>query len=425
MKIGRGDEGSEQSDEEDLDDKPSNEYVPRKSQILLPSSVFASHVEERVGHLHKGLNQVGPQPDWDPDVMAALDDDAVVVGEEDELEDDFVALASGGADVIEDLGAGDTELTTRRYYFNEGRGESDVINEEEFYTDSDEGDYDEDEISSDFDEEKDHSGNFKVSSRSRFGEEETRSRFTNYSLSSSVMTRTRGLKSLDEQFEEMFSKEYDDCDIGALDGEEIRGKLPAEANVVTKLADLYENELKLHSGNTDDSLGALDNDLKTRVLCSLGRKEATEELKLFEHDPDRADNEWDCESILSTYSNTQNRPKVIDFGRKNGAVQLTSRGMPIENSALSKKNLKQLDSGFRKSEDYAKSVCSRASLVSAVRPKDESALDKKTRKNQVKEFRRERRSEKKQSKQAFRAEESRQKVQEMNIRSNFQGLKLY
>lgn len=416
-------------DDDDKDVKTETGVAPGTSQILLPSSVFASHVEERVGHLHKGLSHVGPQPDWDPDVMAALDDDAIDVTSGDELEDDFVALASGGVDAIEDLGAGDSELTTRRFYFKEGKGESSVIHEEdeELSMDSDANDYDEDsEFSSgDGDEESSPRSRNAMLGRSIFGKEETRSRFTNYSLSSSVMTRTGGLKSLDEQFEEMFDKEYDDCDIGALDGEGIEGRIPVESNIVTKLADLYEKEVKLHSGNTDEALGALLDDVKERVLSSLDRREAIEELKIVDNDPDQAEQNWDCESILSTYSNTHNRPTVIDYGKKKSAVQLSSRGMPVDDSGLSKKNLKQLEGGLVRSDDYAKSVCSRASVVSTARPRDESATDRKTRKTQVKEFRRERRMEKKQSKEAFRAEECRQKAQEMNLRNNLQGLKLY
>ena len=36
-----------------------------------------------------------------------------------------------------------------------------------------------------------------------FGEEETRSRFTSYSMSSSVMTRSAGLTLLDDRFEKV------------------------------------------------------------------------------------------------------------------------------------------------------------------------------------------------------------------------------
>ncbi|XP_003737992.1 protein LTV1 homolog [Galendromus occidentalis] len=421
-------EGKKSGD--DVDEKEHVELSPRKSQILLPSSVFASHVEERVGHLHKGLTHAGPQPDWDPDIMAALDDDAVgSVEAEDALEDDFVALASGGANLIEDLGAGDTELSTRRFYFVEGKGETtSPDDEDEFFLSSDTENYGEDESSSETANNDDMRINkiHRNSLLARSALEETRSRFTNYSLSSSVMTRTGGLKSLDEQFEDMFDKEYNECDIGALDGEAIEGRLPLGSSTLSRLADRYQNEVRLNRKEVDDSLGGIQDDLRTRVLRSLDRTETTEELRCLDKDPDLAEQSWDCESILSTYSNILNRPTVIELGRKTSAVQLSSRGLPVENDGLSRKNLRQLDGGYPlKSEDYAKSVCSRASLVSAKRPKDESSIDRKTRKNQVKDFRRERRAEKKQSKQAFREEESRQRIQEMNVRSGLQGLKLY
>ena len=41
-----------------------------------------------------------------------------------------------------------------------------------------------------------------------FGEEETRSRFTSYSMSSSVMTRSAGLTLLDDRFEKVGDESF-------------------------------------------------------------------------------------------------------------------------------------------------------------------------------------------------------------------------
>ena len=70
-------------------------------KINLPSSVFESNVEEKVGLLNK-VPILGPRPDLDPDVVAALDDDFNYSDPENELEDNFIELANAeGAEGIE------------------------------------------------------------------------------------------------------------------------------------------------------------------------------------------------------------------------------------------------------------------------------------------------------------------------------------
>lgn len=404
-------------------DESSQSDQPR---ISLPSSVFPSHVEERVGHLHKGVCSSGFRPDWDPDVIAALDDE----DSGDELEDDFVALASGGADCIEDLGAGDEEITARRFYFSEpgtvGRNFQGAIHEEEDEDDDDEmfassgGDDGEE-----YDDEQDEREDVLADTKS-FAKEETRSRFTSYSLSSSVMTRTGGLQIIDDQFEQMFEQEYDDKDVGALDGEDIEGNVPIQSEVVNKLSRQYEEAVRLTSGGVDAAIGKPNGEVKSRVMKLIERDEDVEEVSLVDNEPAQGDQKWDCESILSTYSNTYNRPKVIELGSaKNSKIRLGAGGMPVQDEGgLTKRALRELDGDFVKADDYAKSVCSRASAVSVSRAKSETPEERRARKQQVKEFRRERRVEKKANALAFKAEECRQQQQGINVRNNQQGIKL-
>ncbi|OQR67486.1 protein LTV1-like [Tropilaelaps mercedesae] len=406
--------GVPEGDEDNMD--KSNKPLLRSvnPRITLPSSVFPSHVEERVGLLHKGITHTGPRPDWDPEVMAALDDD--FNDDEGELEDDFVALASGGADCIEDLGAGDEELVTRHSYYKErdlGGGAFGNDIDYNMLADSDDGNYDEE------GEEDDKLAVMKLANQ------ETRSRFTSYSLSSSVMTRTGGLKTLDDQFEQLFEQEYNSKDVGALDGEEIEGRISIESEVVNKLTEQYAEVVRLSIGGLSTASEGPDEVLKNCVIKSLKRAEEVEELDLVENNHAHNDTKWDCESILSTYSSVHNRPKVIDMPPKSTSkIRLGARGMPVEEKGLTKRALKQLEGNCAIADDYAKSVCSRVSAVSVARSKDETAEERKARKQQVKQFRRERRVEKRANAIAFKAEERRQKVQELNIRNNMQGIKL-
>ena len=57
---------------------------------------------------------------------------------------------------------------------------------------------------------------------SNFEQEETKSRFTEYSMSSSVIRRNEQLSLLDDRFEKFFEN-YDDPELGAVDLEDIEG----------------------------------------------------------------------------------------------------------------------------------------------------------------------------------------------------------
>lgn len=107
---------------------------------------------------------VGPHPEMDPDIVAILDDDEGQMDVE-ELEDDFVAMAnapqSGEEDVDEEDDVGEAEESMGSN-FNDDEGEEE------------------------------------------WPKEETRSRFTEYSMSSSVIPRSEGLQHLDARFEKVW-----------------------------------------------------------------------------------------------------------------------------------------------------------------------------------------------------------------------------
>ncbi|KAI8433066.1 hypothetical protein MSG28_013924 [Choristoneura fumiferana] len=87
----RKDKGQSSQDEEGL-----KEVVVRDN-LTLPSSVFASEVEEDVGLLNKAASQ-GLCLDLDPEVVAALDEDFDFEDPDNELEDNFIELAMGEGD---------------------------------------------------------------------------------------------------------------------------------------------------------------------------------------------------------------------------------------------------------------------------------------------------------------------------------------
>jgi hypothetical protein len=65
----------------------------KSSNLNLPSNVFASEKEEEVGLLNKAA-PMGLRLDWDPEVLAAMDEDFDFEDPDNQLEDDFVELAN-------------------------------------------------------------------------------------------------------------------------------------------------------------------------------------------------------------------------------------------------------------------------------------------------------------------------------------------
>lgn len=157
---------------------------PAPTKLNLPSSVFASTVEEDVGLLNKAAPEsgiyisdliktrvtthfLGLRLDLDPDIVAAMDDDFDFNDPENQLEDNFIELANVAG------------------------------------SDEDDAEYENSDVDSNFtDEERDEVCSLKGSQFS-FDEEETKSRFTQYSMSSSVIRRNDQLTLLDNRFEKV------------------------------------------------------------------------------------------------------------------------------------------------------------------------------------------------------------------------------
>lgn len=347
----------------------------KEPKIQLPSSVFASDVERDVGVLNEAFAIKGPRPDWDPDIVEGLDDDFDFENPDNQLEDDFIIQANS----------------------------SEPFNEEEEYSDEDDIASDEADMSDDEDMHGDYGDRM-------FMDEETKSRFTNYSMSSSVIRRNEGLTLLDDRFEKLY-EQYDDSEIGALDHEDIDGNLQQGSHMLDTILEEFEKqqeEKKLkdvvdeNERNNDDEV-EVDSDNDTGDLIKMVVEEPKEK--------------WDCESILSTYSNLYNHPKLIEEPKKEKKINLTAK-IGVPDDVLHKP-------GFtRKQIEQEMRANLRADRAFTYRPKDETNEEKKARKKAVKEERQQRREEKKSNKQAFNKEKIRQEKEKMNIVNNLQGVKI-
>ncbi|KAJ8264594.1 hypothetical protein GJAV_G00151090 [Gymnothorax javanicus] len=362
--------------------------VLHAASICLPSSVFASEFEEDVGLLNKAAPISGPRLDMDPDIVAALDEDFDYNDPENVLEDDFILKANNvsGADVECDS--------------DEWEDTDESVSAEDEQEDDD---YDSDgPLSSDAE---------NARREFLFADEETKSRFTEYSLTSSVMRRNEQLTLLDDRFEKFF-EQFDDDEIGALDNAELEGFInPNSARLEEVIKDYYIQKAKEYQK---------PDDLGPKALSSVNEEEEQEEQEmetiLIGEPPAE---KWDCETIISTYSNLYNHPKLIKDPPKPKPIKVSSKtGIPKDVLPSRGLTAKQAERMERINDSDLPRVSTQP------RPNVESKEDRKLRKQAIKEERKERRSEKKANKMAFKQEKSRQEREQINLRNNMQGLKL-
>lgn len=388
-----------------------------KTKFNLPAKIFESAEEEKIGLLNRAIPK-GLQLDLDPDIVATFEDDYNHDNPEDsdcDFEEDFIALAGG------------------------------VLKEGEIPEEDDE--YDEDEDEDDDDDDDDSCGHMEISDEEgdelgslhggqfTFRDEETRSRFTEYSMSSSVMRRNNQLSLLDDRFEKMYA-EYDDSEIGALEGEEIDGNCDPDMDLLLRHVEKFKNEQKQQETESKDIAKLIKERMKLDDNSNSEDDEATNNVKLVVNNSENE--KWDCESVLTTYSNIYNHPKIIvePRGEKLGKIKINSKtGIPKDvldgpGGKLTAKNLAQFDRINNDRDERngaAQSIAeTMRSIVSelSVRPKDETPEERKERKKALKDYRRERRIERKANSEAFKEEKKRQEKIMLNNRINIQGNRL-
>ncbi|XP_025722043.1 protein LTV1 homolog isoform X2 [Callorhinus ursinus] len=384
----------------DRRDEKEETLVISTTGIKLPSSVFASEFEEDVGLLNKAAPISGPQLDFDPDIVAALDDDFDFDNPDNLLEDDFILQANKPT---EEEGTGIR------------KSEAEDDSEWEDMDDEKEGGSDDDNYGSagSSDEAMSVPGKPPGTVENHlFWEEETKSRFTEYSITSSVMRRNEQLTLHDERFEK-FYEQYNDDEIGALDNAELEGSIQVDSNRLEEVLNDYykekaENCVKLNTLEPFEDQDLLMNEL-----------DGSEEEEVITVVLEEAKEKWDCESICSTYSNLYNHPQLIKYQPKPKQIRISSKtGMPL--NVLPKKGLtaKQVERmQMINGSDLPK-------VSTQPRSKNESKEDRRARKQAIKEERKERRVEKKANKLAFKLEKRRQEKELLNLKKNVEGLKL-
>lgn len=330
----------------------------------------------------------GPQPHWDPDVVETLNEDFDDFCED--LEDDFITLALGNGDLEQEF----PSLEDAKYINAQDPDEvPDCFVDDSFskWHHNSSGPIVEDVC---FDQFDDH---VSVAEKSQ------KSRFTEYSMTSSVVPRSEYQTDIDDHFETMYG-EYDDLEVGALDHEEVRGNFSVEDPAIEYILGLHDPVIEeAKASGLDSNHGFGIEDLR---LDEMSDSDVNSD-DLMPQSPKKP--EFDCESILSTYSNLYHHPKIIK-SEKTVKVKLDARtGLPI---TPKDEKAEQFADAPPPEIDFDRLKW----IPPNVRRRDETKEETRERQKVQKEEQRLRRIEKKNNKIAFKMEEIKQQRADINRR---------
>ncbi|KAJ7508634.1 Low temperature viability protein-domain-containing protein [Mycena galericulata] len=257
-----------------------------------------------------------------------------------------------------------------------------------------------------------------------------------YSMSSSSMYRNEALQTLDERFDQMILKQYNSEDESEPSEDDLQDEDDAPELITSRedfesMMDEFLNDYeilgrkmkpKLEGDSGAEKLDtlrrAMGQDERVRVERDGEDEEEDDILMPFDID-DRKDR-WDCETILTTYSNLENHPRLIRARDANARKKLPvpkihldpRTGLPSVVPDANPKpppKTKARVSFASDSESESSDDDGRPRVETIKRDRNESKEAKKARKAAVKEERQARRVDKKATKEMFGAELKTQK----------------
>ncbi|GAA5871414.1 hypothetical protein JCM8547_002659 [Rhodosporidiobolus lusitaniae] len=302
-----------------------------------------------------------------------------------------------------------------------------------------------------------------------------------FSMSSSAMFRNDQLRHLDDRFdqiEKLYNEESDDSwggsdeEVDSEDDEELAAKHANQREDLDKIMDDFLSRYEviggkfrpvldpLHADATEGGEVSANNSKLDRIRAELANLDLGEEVE--GEDPEltarrrekerilaiverqwneetskkkkdrmpmihiiedkQEQNRWDCETVLSTYSNLSNHPRMLrlrdSMGKKKAATPAAQikidpkTGFPTvdgKNVLDERPNAKKGEDVIMEEEEEDEDEEDYEFRETIKRPRDESAAEKKARKAAVKAERASRRVEKKSTKDTFNDEVKRQK----------------
>ncbi|KAG0204372.1 hypothetical protein BGX28_003692 [Mortierella sp. GBA30] len=415
--------------------------ITKTKGLRLPSGVLPSREELDFADVYQSAVPIGLQPDMPYDIretLEALEDEEFV---DEELDDSFF-------DQLDVEGDFDDEEV------------------EEYYEDEDEDEEGAGGWEADFkkfkkaqkyvsDDDSFEGSDDEYSQTSRSSHRPASASASTFSMSSSAMFRNENLTLLDERFDKV-EREYEDTDSDEddesqdLKGEELRKDFDSILDdfldkfeiVGSKMVPRLEgatsenklttirNALLVDEGEEERSVATTIGGTKRPTKKNLDEDMATELQTDFRSRAERMRDNWDVQTILSTYSNLDNHPGMIKEQPRRRIHIDPKTGMPVVTEKLSKKALQrqqeaaaaaaaqgegvESEEGSDEDEDEDEEI--EAENLGAKRSKTETKEEKKARKEAIKQEKKNRRETKKATKAAFATEKSRQEKVMKNLK---------
>ncbi|KAG5645342.1 hypothetical protein DXG03_006404 [Asterophora parasitica] len=249
-----------------------------------------------------------------------------------------------------------------------------------------------------------------------------------YSMSSSSMFRNEALQTLDERFDQMIIKQYNEDDDTPSEEEENDSDDEAPELITSRedfesMMDEFLNDyeilgrkmkLKLAGETGAEKLETIRRAMGQDERVRIGNLEDddNDDDILMPLDVDDKKDLWDCETILTTYSNLENHPRLIRARDPKPVPKIhvdPKTGFPVVVDPLQNSHSKYKSARFQESDSDSGSDTDTPARQTITRPRDESKEDKKARKAAVKAERQTRRADKKAVKEQFGAELKTQK----------------
>ncbi|KAI0830773.1 LTV-domain-containing protein [Trametes gibbosa] len=241
-----------------------------------------------------------------------------------------------------------------------------------------------------------------------------------YSMSSSSMWRNEQLSVLDERFDQI-QREYEDSDEEeehgtSLDDLDKAPDLLASREDFESMMDEFLEKFEVVAGKmrpvlpgtATEKLDAVRKGLgQATMRDNAGRSDSEDDDMLMPLDLDDKKDRWDCETILTTYSNLENHPRLIKARNSRSVPKIRldpKTGLPSVVQEQSARRQPRAES----SETDEDNEDSRPVRITVSRSKHETAEEKKVRKQAVKAERQARRSEKKVTRESYSKEVKRQ-----------------
>ncbi|CAL1694244.1 unnamed protein product [Somion occarium] len=237
-----------------------------------------------------------------------------------------------------------------------------------------------------------------------------------YSMSSSSMFRNEGLTLIDERFEQI-QKEYDSDEDGD-ERDEGLSDMASAPELITSREDFdammneFLDNYEILGGKMRPVLAG---DTAAEKLDTV--RKALGEVKIYQEESDEEDDDnilmpldvddkkdrWDCETILTTYSNLENHPRLIRAREERAVPKIRldrKTGLPfVEDEPIHRRSMQKKPVISDDEDEDSSSPC-----TTITRPKNEAKEEKKMRKQAVKADRQLRRADKKATKEQFSSE---------------------